>query len=218
MTQSSQELSLHGSRCDSVSHLRVIDEKLGQRVAAGLGLSPAPDAATPAVPVTDLELSPATRIIDRMKPTLEGRCIAILVDEGSNAESVAALRKAVEAEKAAVKIIAPKVDGIKLSNGKTIHVDGQLAGSPSAQFDAVASVIPLESGKRLSKDAAAQNWFRDAFGHLKAIAACKGTQVILAAGGVKADEGVIDPSEVEAFIRAAKTRFWNREPEIRTLA
>ena len=205
-------------RSAMVSHLRVIDEKLGQRVAAGLGLSPAPDAATPAVPVTDLDLSPATRIIDRMKLTLEGRCIAILVDEGSNAESVAALRKALEAEKATVKIIAPRIEGIKLSNGKTIHVDGQLAGSPSAQFDAVASIIPLESGKRLSKDAVAQNWFRDAFGHLKAIAACKGTQAILTAGGVNPDAGVIDSSEVEAFIKAAKTRFWNREPGIRTLA
>lgn len=205
-------------RSAMVSHLRVIDEKLGQRVAAGLGLSPAPDAATPAVPVTDLDLSPATRIIDRMKLTLEGRCIAILVDEGSNAESVAALRKALEAEKATVKIIAPRIDGIKLSNGKTIHVDGQLAGSPSAQFDAVASIIPLESGKKLSKDAVAQNWFRDAFGHLKAIAACKGTQAILTAGGVNPDAGVIDPSEVEAFIKAAQTRFWNREPGIRTLA
>ncbi len=205
-------------RSAMVSHLRVIDEKLGQRVAAGLGLSPAPDAATPAVPVTDLDLSPATRIIDRMKLTLEGRCIAILVDEGSNAESVAALRKALEAEKATVKIIAPRIDGIKLSNGKTIHVDGQLAGSPSAQFDAVASIIPLESGKRLSKDAVAQNWFRDAFGHLKAIAACKGTQAILTAGGVNPDAGVIDPSEIEAFIKAAQTRFWNREPGIRTLA
>ena len=205
-------------RSAMVSHLRVIDEKLGQRVAAGLGLSPAPDAATPAVPVTDLDLSPATRIIDRMKLTLEERCIAILVDEGSNAESVAALRKALEAEKATVKIIAPRIDGIKLSNGKTIHVDGQLAGSPSAQFDAVASIIPLESGKKLSKDAVAQNWFRDAFGHLKAIAACKGTQAILTAGGVNPDAGVIDPSEVEAFIKAAQTRFWNREPGIRTLA
>ena len=205
-------------RSAMVSHLRVIDEELGQRVASGLGLSPAPDAATPAVPVTDLDLSPATRIIDRMKLTLEGRCIAILVDEGSNAESVAALRKALEAEKATVKIIAPRIDGIKLSNGKTIHVDGQLAGSPSAQFDAVASIIPLESGKRLSKDAVAQNWFRDAFGHLKAIAACKGTQAILTAGGVNSDAGVIDPSEVEAFIKAAQTRFWNREPGIRTLA
>lgn len=205
-------------RSAMVSHLRVIDEKLGQRVAAGLGLSPAPDAATPAVPVIDLDLSPATRIIDRMKLTLEGRCIAILVDEGSNAETVAALRKALEAEKATVKIIAPRIDGIKLSDGKTIHVDGQLAGSPSAQFDAVASIIALESGKRLSKDTAAQNWFRDAFGHLKAIAACKGTQAILSAGGVNPDAGVIDPSEVEAFIKAAQTRFWNREPAIRTLA
>lgn len=205
-------------RSAMVSHLRVIDEKLGQRVAAGLGLSPAPDAATPAVPVIDLDLSPATRIIDRMKLTLEGRCIAILVDEGSSAETVAALRKALEAEKATVKIIAPRIDGIKLSDGKTIHVDGQLAGSPSAQFDAVASIIALESGKRLSKDTAAQNWFRDAFGHLKAIAACKGTQAILSAGGVNPDAGVIDPSEVEAFIKAAQTRFWNREPAIRTLA
>lgn len=205
-------------RSAMVSHLRVIDEKLGQRVAAGLGLSPAPDAATPAVPVIDLDLSPATRIIDRMKLTLEGRCIAILVDEGSNAETVAALRKALEAEKATVKIIAPRIDGIKLSDGKTIHVDGQLAGSPSAQFDAVASIIALESGKRLSKDTAAQNWFRDAFGHLKAIAACKGTQAILSAGGVNPDAGVIDPSEVKAFIKAAQTRFWNREPAIRTLA
>lgn len=153
-----------------------------------------------------------------MKPTLEGRCIAILVDEGSNAESVAALRKAVEAEKAAVKIIAPKVDGIKLSNGKTIHVDGQLAGSPSAQFDAVASVIPLESGKRLSKDAAAQNWFRDAFGHLKAIAACKGTQVILESAGVIPDKGVFDPMSIQEFIAAAKTRHWTREKNVRTLA
>jgi catalase len=68
-----------------VSQLRVIDEELGQRVAKGLGLSPVPDAVQPAVPVQDLPVSPATRIIDRMKPTLEGRCVAILVDEGSNA-------------------------------------------------------------------------------------------------------------------------------------
>ncbi|MBO8684977.1 catalase HPII, partial [Staphylococcus aureus] len=80
--------------------------------------------------------------------------------------------------------------GIKLSDGKSVVVDGQLAGSPSAQFDAIASIIPLESGKKLAKDSAAQNWFRDAFGHLKAIAACKGTHAILEAGGVKPDAGV----------------------------
>ncbi|MDI9855329.1 catalase [Comamonas sp. 17RB] len=201
-----------------VSQLRVIDEELGQRVAKGLGLSPVPDAVQPAVPVQDLPVSPATRIIDRMKPTLEGRCVAILVDEGSNAESVAAMRKALEAAKASVKLIAPRLGGITLSDGKDAAIDGQLAGSPSAQFDAVASIIPLESGKKLAKQAAAQNWFRDAFGHLKAIAACKGTHAILDAAGVKPDAGVVDPSDTKAFVKAAVSRFWEREPALRSLA
>ncbi|MDH1701520.1 catalase [Comamonas terrigena] len=201
-----------------VSQLRVIDEELGQRVAKGLGLSPVPDAVQPAVPVQDLPVSPATRIIDRMKPTLEGRSVAILVDEGSNAESVAAMRKALEAAKASVKLIAPRLGGIRLSDGKEAPIDGQLAGSPSAQFDAVASIIPLESGKKLAKQAAAQNWFRDAFGHLKAIAACKGTHAILDAAGVKPDAGVVDPSDTKAFVKAAVSRFWEREPTLRSLA
>lgn len=201
-----------------VSQLRVIDEELGQRVAKGLGLSPVPDAVQPAVPVQDLPVSPATRIIDRMKPTLEGRSVAILVDEGSNAESVAAMRKALEAAKASVKLIAPRLGGITLSDGKEAAIDGQLAGSPSAQFDAVASIIPLESGKKLAKQAAAQNWFRDAFGHLKAIAACKGTHAILDAAGVKPDAGVVDPSDTKAFVKAAVSRFWEREPTLRSLA
>lgn len=205
-------------RSAMVSQLLVIDKALGKRVADGLGLSPLPEAAKPAVPVKDLALSPATRIIDRMKPTLQGRCVAILVDDGSNAKWVAALRKAIEAEKAMVKIIAPKIGGATLSDGSHLPADGQLAGSPSALFDAVASVIPLASGEKLAKDAAAQDWFRDAFGHLKAIAACKATHTILKAAGVQPDEGVFEPEQVAAFIEGAKTRFWDREPKLRTLA
>lgn len=201
-----------------VSHLLVIDKDLGQRVAKGLALTPLPEPAQPAVPVQDLPLSPATRIIDRMKPTLEGRCIAILVDEGSNAKSVAALRKAIEAEKAMVKIIAPKIGGVTLSDGKHLPADGRLEGSPSAMFDAVASVMPMEAGEKLAKEAVAQDWFRDAFGHLKAIAACKATHLILKAGGIEPDEGVFDPADVDAFINGAKTRFWARESKLRNLA
>lgn len=205
-------------RSAMVSHLLVIDEDLGKRVADGLALSPLPAPAQPASPVQDLPLSPATRIIDRMKPTLEGRSVAILVDDGSNAKSVAALRKALEAEKAMVKIIAPKVGGAMLSDGKQLAADGRLEGSPSALFDAVASVLPLEAGERLAKQAVAQDWFRDAFGHLKAIAACKGTHKILEAGGVKPDAGVFDPEDVKGFIEGAKQRFWDREPSLRHLA
>ena len=205
-------------RAAVVAHLLVIDKDLGQRVAKGLGMDSVPAPAQPHVPVQDLPLSPATRIIDRMKPTLQGRCVAILVDEGSNADSVAKIRKAIEAEKATVKLIAPKIEGITLSNGQKASIDGRLDGSPSALFDAVVAVLPLASGDKLAPQAVAQDWFRDAFGHLKAIIACKATHAILEAAGVKPDAGVFSPDEVAAFIEAAKTRQWQREPKLRDLA
>ncbi len=201
-----------------VSHLLVIDPDLGKRVAGGLGLDSLPEPAADSKRVNDLALSPALRIIDRMLPTLEGRCIAILIDDGSDARIVNDLRKSIEAKKASVKIIAPKVGGAKLSDGTICKADAQLAGAPSAQFDAVASVLTTAAGERLSHDAAAQDWFRDAFGHLKAIAACAASRAIFQSAGVKPDEGVFDPEDVKGFLKAATTRLWSREPKVRTLA
>ena len=201
-----------------VGHLQVIDADLAKRVADGLGLPQLPPAAKPAVPPQNLPPSPATRIIDRMKPTLQGRCVAILVDEGSSARHVAAFHKALVAQKASVKIIAPKIGGATLDDGSHLPADGQLAGSPSAQFDAVVSIITPERGQALAHEAAAQDWFRDAFGHLKAIAACEATQHIMKTAGITPDEGVFPIDKPEPFIEGAKQRFWAREAKLRTLA
>ena len=105
-----------------------------------------------------------------------------------------------------------------LKDGTLLPADGQLAGTPSVVFDAVASVLSPDMGAVLAKEAAAVDWFRDAFGHLKAIAACKGTQAILKAGGIEPDAGVVDPADAQGFIAAAQTRQWDREPKVRTLA
>ena len=35
---------------------------------------------------------------------------------------------------------------------------------------------------------------------------------------VAPDEGVFDPKDVAGFIKGAKSRFWEREPKLRTLA
>ena len=201
-----------------VGQLRHIDESLAQRVADGLGLQSMPEAPPTAQPAKDVALSPATAIIQRMKKTLKGRMVGILVDDGSSAQSIAALRKAIEAEGARVKIVAPKVGGAKLDDGSHLPADGQLAGTPSALFDAVASVLAPERGAKLAKEAAAVDWFRNAFGHLKAIAACKGSQPIVQAAGIEPDAGVMGPSDIDAFLDAAKTRQWDREPKVRTLA
>ena len=201
-----------------VGHLLHVDPGLAERVAVGLGLADMPPAPRAAEPVRDLPLSPALRIIDRMKPTLQGRCIGILVADGSNGATIATLRKALEKAGATVKIVAPKVGGALLRDGTLLPADGQLAGTPSTVFDAVASVLPSEVGQQLATEAAAVDWFRDAFGHLKAIAAGKGSQAILQAAGIVPDAGVVDPADVQGFIAAAQTRQWDREPLVRTLA
>jgi len=201
-----------------VGHLRHIDGGLAKRVAAGLGLGTLPPAPPTAVKPIDMPPSPALQIIGKMKATLEGRQIGILVDDGSEATTVRALRKAAEDAGAAVKIVAPKIGGAKLSDGKRLAADGQLAGTPSVVFDAVAVVLSAPAGKALAKAAAAVDWVRDAYGHLKAIASDHGGQALLQAGGVAKDAGVVEAIDTRGFLKAAATRKWDREPKLRMLA
>src|SRR6476469_7593316 len=85
-----------------VGHLLNIDDDLAQRVANGLGLDKLPPAQKSATAVLDLPPSPALQIIGKMKPTLEGRAVGILIDDGSDATIIAALRKAIEGAGATV--------------------------------------------------------------------------------------------------------------------
>ena len=201
-----------------VGHLIHIDGDVAQRVAAGLALESMPSAPPPAVAVKDLEVSPALQIIGKMKDTLEGRCVGILINDGSDGKTIVAIKKAVLGAGATVKIVSPKIGGAKLADGSVMPADGQLAGTPSVVFDAVAVVLSESGAQMLLGEAAAIDFVRDAFGHLKAIAIDKGGHALLQKSGVVADAGVIDASEIDTFIAMAKTRQWEREPSVRTLS
>ncbi|NUO76602.1 MAG: catalase [Lysobacter sp.] len=201
-----------------VGHLRHIDSALARRVADGLGLSALPPAPPAAVAARDLPPSPPLQIIGKMKNTLQGRCVGVLIDEGSDAAALRALRKAVEAAGARIKIVAPRIGGAKLGDGKMLAADGQLAGTPSLVFDAVAVLLSEAAGKRLAREGAAVDFVRDAYGHLKAIAVDAGGRRLLAAAGIEPDPGVVDAADARAFVAAAKTRQWAREANVRTLA
>ncbi|MDZ7583932.1 MAG: catalase HPII, partial [Thiobacillus sp.] len=95
---------------------------------------------------------------------------------------------------------------------------GQLAGTPSVLFDAVAVILSDKGAKALSMEGAAIDFVRDAFGHLKAIAIDEGGEALLKAANVGQDAGVVDANDRTAFIAAAKTRQWDREKSVRTLA
>ncbi len=201
-----------------VGHLRHIEEDLAKRVAAGLALDKLPDPPAIAMPVKTMEPSPALRTIGKMKDTLVGRSVGILIANGSNGAAIENIRKAAMDNGAEVKIIAPKVGPAKLADGTMLSVDKQLAGTPSVLFDAVAVILSEEGVQELMTEGAAIDFVRDAFGHLKAIAADKGGQMLLIKGNVGQDPGVVSSEDTSAFITAAKTRQWNREKSVRTLA
>ncbi len=201
-----------------VGHLRHIEEDLAKRVAAGLGLANMPHAPKAAAPVQEMERSPALQIIGKMKDTLMGRAIGILIGDGSEGATIKKIKKAATQAGAGVKIIAPKVGGAKLADGSMLAADCQLAGAPSVLFDAVAVILSDAGAKALVMEGAAIDFVRDAFGHLKAIAVDQGGQALLKKANIVPDAGIVNVSDIDAFIAAARTRQWEREQSVRTLA
>jgi catalase len=201
-----------------VGHLRHIEEDLAQRVASGLGMSELPQPPAAAVAVKELDLSPALQLIGKMKDTLEGRVVGVLIADGSDAASINAVKQGATAAGAKVKLIAAKIGEVKLSDGSLLKIDGQLAGMPSVMFDAVAIILSDEAAALFGKEAAAIDFVRDAFGHLKVIGFDKGGEALLKTAAIEQDAGVIAIGTVDRFIAAAKTRQWEREASVRTLA
>jgi len=78
--------------------------------------------------------------------------------------------------------------------------------------------LPDPWSKALSKESSGIDFVRDAFGHLKAIAGDKVGQSLLNTANVGQDAGVVDASDESAFVAVAKTRQWDREKSVRTLA
>jgi catalase len=200
-------------RARMLGNLRNVDESLAARVADGLGMA-LPKANAAAVGPMDLKSSPALRIIGNMKETLAGRSVAILVDDGSDARVFASVKGAVEAAGGRAVVVAPKVGGATMSDGKRQAADAQLAGCPSVLVDAVALVLDEEAATKLCGESAAVQFVMDAFGHLKAIGHTPGARPLLEKAGVDADEGVVAlPSK--SFAAAAARRYFDREPKVR---
>ncbi len=146
-----------------------------------------PDAPKAAAPVKHMKASPALQIIGKMKATLHGWAVGILIANGSDGAAIKKIKKVATDAGVAVKLIAPKIGGAKLADGSMLTVDGQPAGTPSVLFDAVAVILSDARAKELAKESAAIDFVRDAFGHLKAIATEPGSQAFLNAANVGRD-------------------------------
>ena len=196
-----------------VSRLRNIDEDLAKRVAAGLAIDLPPKAKAAREPI-EMKPSDALSIQKNAKKTMQGRKVGVLFAEGSDKAAIDALKREIEKAGGTVFLVAPKIGGLPVKGG-TLKADGQLAGSPSVLFDAVAAVLTADQAQKLTQDGAAVQWFMDAYGHCKTVAHSEGCKALLDKAGVEPDEGVVPVAD---FAKAGVSRHWAREPKVRTLA
>lgn len=92
---------------------------------------------------------------------------------------LAALAKALTAEGARLKLIAPEVGGVEDSDGSFHAADEKLEGGPSVLFDAVA-IIPSEAGAvKLATFPAARDLVAAAAAHQKFIAYVEAAKPLL---------------------------------------
>ncbi len=210
------KVSLPHIRLTMMANLRNVDEELARRVADGLAME-LPKASAAKVAPIDMEPSPALRIIrgPLEKHTLEGRTVGILFADGTDAAELKSVKEGVKAAGGHPMLIAPKVGQVPLSDGSAIEADAQLFGQPSVTVDACAVILSAEAAAKLAREGAAVQWVMDAFGHLKAIGHNADAKPLLDKAGVEPDEGVVD---LKGFVEAAKKRYWDREPNVRTLA
>ncbi len=207
------KLTLDHVRLRVLSLLGNVHPDLARRVAAGLSVD-LPPASKPFRAPVDLAPSDALSIQKNWHSTLKGRKVAILFAEGSSKADIDGLIKSVVAAGGTAFTVAPKVGVTKLDGGE-MRADGQLAGSPSVLFDAVALVLGEAAAKDLARDGAAVGFVMDAFGHLKAIGHTSAAQPLLDRAGVSPDDGV---TGLAALPEAATRRYWAREPSVRALA
>ena len=200
-----------------------VDESLAARVAAGLGMTETVAAAETAAPVRDMQPSPMLSILAKAEPTLMGRKVGALVTDGSSGALIAELKAALAAAGAALELIAPTVGGIVTAEGEQLPADHKIDGGPSVLFDAVAVLPSAEGGAQLALEAAAVNFLRDAFGHLKVIAYLPTAAPLFVKGGLNDATPDTDPglvalpaASIDDFVQAAaQGRIWAREPQVR---
>lgn len=204
------KVKLEHVRLRVVGQLRNVDEGLAAKVADGLALELPPAVATARAPI-NLDASDALSILKRSL-VVKGRSLGLLVTDGADDAVVTALTEAVQNAGATVKIIAPKVGGVKSKAGKFLSADEMLGGAPSVLFDAVAIVVSKAGAAALSGDKAMIDFLSDAFAHCKAIGHTPEAAALFAKVGLEPDDWFFGlPQDAEKLIQKLPERNWVRE-------
>jgi catalase len=215
--------------------LSVIDKKMAQTVAYGLGMNV---PAAPEMPMnkdvgadadmqkhetnimkSQLDTSEALSMENTVKNTIKTRQIALLAADGVDNTTFGAIRTRLEMEGATCHVISVKGGSIRTNTGNEILVDKSLLNAASVFYDACYVGAGEASANALKADPRAIHFLNETYKHCKAIAAEKeGVRVVKATSIPFDSQNQTDDAfmfldkNVDRFIAAiAQHRYWDRE-------
>ncbi|MGY4769064.1 catalase-related domain-containing protein, partial [Kribbella sp. CWNU-51] len=190
-----------------------VDAGLCTAVAAGLGL-PAPKGT----PATDPVPSPALSQIVTTSGPIAGRVIGVVATDGADLAGITKLRRAVEAQGAVLRLLAPSGGTIKRGRS-TQTVDRTFLTTRSIEYDAVV----VAAGNPALSDIKLTVLLGELFRHCKVIGAWgDGAKVLTAAGidttapGIILGDTIAKPYTTGLFAALGLHRAWARSKLVMT--
>ncbi|TCO20382.1 catalase [Kribbella steppae] len=184
-----------------------VDADLCTAVADGLGL-PAPQGTPPSGVVP----SPALSQIAFAPGPIAGRVIGVVADHGSDLAGIGRLRRAVEAQGAVLRVIAP-VGGTLKTKRTAQTVDRTLLTTRSIEYDALV----VAAGNPTLRDSKLTVLLTELFRHCKLIGAWgDGDNVLTEAGidttapGILIGEAITKAYTTDLFALVGMHRAWDR--------
>ena len=182
-----------------LQRLAQVDSELAARVAPALGAAP-PAATKAATGFERSRTSPALSMISNSAGSAKTRSVAILAADGVDGKALTAMKTALEAAGAKIKVIAPHLGKIAGTDGRPVPVDYRLASTPSVIFDALFVPGGAQSVAALKGSGDALRFVMEAYKHYKAIAVTGEATELLVASGVWRKDG--DPSRTPGVVVA----------------
>jgi catalase len=137
----------------------------------------------------------------------------MLVTDGCDGALVAAARRRGKG-RGSVQIVAPKIGGAAPRVGRASTLTTRLPAGRRCCSTPWLFFHPPDGAASLEHDAAAIDWIRDAYGHLKVIGAVSAADAMLTRAGADPDGGIVainGPRGIAAFITARKTADLGRK-------
>jgi catalase len=162
-------------------------EALAAKVAEGLGMEvPAPlPRALEKMVKPEVAKSPALSLMARPGDGgIRTRKVALLVAEGVDGESVAALQAALLDAGAVPRLVGIRVGRVVTASGEEIEADASMENSPSVLFDALVLPDGADAVQRLSADGHSVEFVKDQYRHCKTILALGASRALLDKAGI----------------------------------